>query len=93
MTSVIRGNDNLDSANIPALTPARDTVGSYAGLYQVSGFTGESQADRAGSGLSFYNAGGNGNANYWASGTWRCMGMIYGQGAAMARYTVWLRIS
>ena len=39
MTSVIRGNDNLDSANIPALTPARDTVGSYAGLYQVSGFT------------------------------------------------------
>jgi len=92
MASVIRGNDNFDSSVVGSKT-SRDAVGSYAGLYKISGFTGESQADQAGSGLSFHNAGLNGSATYYASGTWRCMGMIYGNGAATARYTVWLRIS
>ena len=93
MTSVIRGNDNLDSADIPALTPARDSIGSYAFLYIPSGGFTDSQADRAGNTMVFYNPGGNGSANSYASGTWRCMGKVYGNGAAMARSTVWLRIS
>ena len=92
MASVIRGNDNFDSSSVPDATPSRESVGSYGFLYKTTGGFNESQADQAGSGMFFNNAGTQGTIST-STGTWRCMGMIYGNGSATGRVTLWLRIS
>jgi len=109
MSSVIRGDDNFDSAGV-GKNATTGSVGSYAFCVRHGGTVNTSAGTTtAGSNLQY---GGTGDptpttvgGNFWASGaytigqsgtlagTWRCMGGGYSVDGDGFIATLWLRIS
>jgi hypothetical protein len=101
MASVIRGNDNFDSATVGST--ALGDVGTYAFLRTASGSTGGVTAGStySGSGLRYYASVDSGfNTNTYTyntgstpSGTWRAMGTGSDSRYNHFQQTVFVRIS
>ena len=95
MVSVIRGDDNFDSAN-PAPIPAAGSVGSYMFANNNSGGTVATGTTVSGSTLRPTSAGGASNTGYGMSGTWRLMGHKTGGNTSFSgtyESSLWLRVS
>lgn len=93
MASVIRGNDNFDSA-IGGSTTA-GAVGTYAMMQRTTG-SGEliEGSTIAGSSLAYSNVNWSVDFTRTASGTWRVMGNYNGSGHGSTNYiSVSVRIS
>ena len=93
MTSIIRAQDNFDSAVIPPTTGFGDVgtyalVGSSSAAQRISGDT------ILGSSLNYSYSVWDGNYGNWGgslSGTWRCMG--YSGPSGYTNGTAYVRVS
>lgn len=102
MASVIRGNDNFDSATVGSTTLG--AVGTYALLGTTNAAVVSPGATTAGSNLRYSSAYGYNSSNHGlgptspSAGTWRCMGNSgaynFSESSGLANASsVYLRIS
>mgnify|MGYP003666671124 CR=1 FL=1 len=93
MVSVIRGNDNFDSATVGSTTLG--AVGTYAQMQNQSGTASiPAGSTVAGSGLRFSNINYSVTGTPASSGTWRVMGRFASSGTgSLNGITVCVRIS
>jgi hypothetical protein len=95
MASIIRGNDNFDSATAGPITTA-GAVGTYMFANNSTYGTIATGSTVAGSTLRPTSAGNPSNTSYTMSGTWRLMGHKEGTNTSYAgtyETSLWVRIS